>query len=157
VILTRNDKFVSRFLVRFSTTLLDSVTRLIFVGNCLVQKQLLALLHDVIVLKGRRKILMQYLANEQYILSYMSLIKNNAKNRKSIALAAWHIFKLFVNEPKNDAVRSVLMENRHEIQPILLSLRNCNCEVRDPSFDLELKKVLKGLDECAEAKMMKHA
>ena len=115
----------------------DAMTQLLTSPNYVTKRQSVKLLGELLVDRANYTVMMQYVSDEQNLKLVMNLLRDRSRN---IQLEAFHIFKVFVANPKKThAVESILRRNRDRLLAFLSDFHN---EREDESFVDEKQYVM---------------
>jgi len=99
----------------------DSFHNLLEFQNYVVQRQILRLLHKMLMHKSFPDVMLRYVAKEQFLQIHMNLLLHNSK---AMQLAAFHIFKFFAAIPgKSYRVQQILYRNKKKLLGLLGSFQ----------------------------------
>jgi calcium binding protein 39 len=75
--------------------------------------QSLKLLHDILLEKRNVHVMFQYVKSKRHLMLVMNLLRSSSK---SIQYEAFHVFKVFVANPKKPReIRGILIGNREKL------------------------------------------
>jgi len=117
-----------------------------------IRRQALRLLGDVLLDRGFREVMLAYIAEDRFLQIHMNAMRDSSR---AIHLGAFHIFKVFVANPRKVyKVHSILHRNRSRLVKLLLVISDGR--KGDTNLTEDLGAVI-GLLEALEAPPMKRA
>lgn len=138
-LLTRHDSVVCEYLDTHYDKFVGLYERLLLSSNYVTRRQSLKLLADILLEKPNA-IMMQYISEVRNLRTMMTLLKDTSKN---IQTSAFHLFKVFVANPKKPlAIVKVLIQNREKL---LIFLENFHLDKEDKQFEEEKELLIKEL------------
>ena len=113
LLLTRNKKLVPQYLDKNYVRFFASFNKLIQSDNYVTQRQFLNLLSELLLEKTNFSIMIRYISEKENLKIAMTLLKNDSN---AIAHEAFHIFKVFVANPKKARdIHIVLWKNKDKL------------------------------------------
>ncbi|KXN85887.1 Calcium-binding protein 39 [Leucoagaricus sp. SymC.cos] len=127
--LTRHKPMVAEYLDKNYDRFFSSFTTLILSSNYVTKRQSLKLLGEILLDRANFNVMTQYIANEANLKMMMNLLRDKSKN---IQFEAFHVFKVFVANPKKPPqIESILRRNKEKL---LVFLRNFHNDKEDEQF-----------------------
>lgn len=145
LMLTRNSKDVAKFLETNHQAVFSKFNELLKSDNYVTKRQSLKLLGELLLCRDNFTVMMRYIADVENLKILMNLLRGA---HKAIQFEAFHVFKIFVANPrKSKQVLEILLRNKEKLIKFLDKFQN---EKDDESFMEEkaiLLKTLRKLDE----------
>ncbi|KAJ7244465.1 Mo25-like protein [Mycena rebaudengoi] len=130
--LTRHKPMVAEYLDKNYDRFFSSFTTLILSNNYVTKRQSLKLLGEILVDRGNFNVTTKYIANKANLKMMMNLLLDKSKN---IQLEAFHVFKVFVANPKKPPlIETILRGNKDKL---LAFLKNFHNDKEDEQFSDE--------------------
>lgn len=108
------DKNYDRFFASFKT--------LISSGNYVTKRQSLKLLGEILLDRANFNVMTRYIADEGNLKMMMNMLRDKSKN---IQFEAFHVFKVFVANPKKPPqIESILRRNKDKLLVFLKNFHN---------------------------------
>ncbi|EKM77538.1 hypothetical protein AGABI1DRAFT_115118 [Agaricus bisporus var. burnettii JB137-S8] len=127
--LTRHKPMVAEYLDRNYDRFFSSFTTLILSTNYVTKRQSLKLLGEILLDRANFSVMTRYIANEANLKMMMNLLRDKSKN---IQFEAFHVFKVFVANPKKPPqIEGILRRNKEKL---LVFLRNFHNDKDDEQF-----------------------
>jgi len=127
--LTRHKPMVAEYLDKNYDRFFNSFTTLIMSNNYVTKRQSLKLLGEILLDRANFNVMTRYIANEANLKMMMNLLRDKSKN---IQFEAFHVFKVFVANPKKPPqIETILRRNREKL---LQFLRNFHNDKEDEQF-----------------------
>ncbi|KAA1472610.1 mo25 protein [Dentipellis sp. KUC8613] len=127
--LTRHKPMVAEYLDKNYDRFFNSFTMLILSNNYVTKRQSLKLLGEILLDRANFNVMTRYIANEANLKMMMNLLRDKSKN---IQFEAFHVFKVFVANPKKPPqIESILRRNRDKL---LVFLKNFHNDKDDEQF-----------------------
>lgn len=125
----------------------DLYHTLLAVDNYVTQRQALRLLGELLLNRSFANVMLEYVGNEQFLQIHMNLLRDSSK---TIQIESFHVFKIFVVNPrKPPRVRQILYRNRERLVRLLNTF--FAKKVEDESFTKDLKIVVETLEKLTPA------
>lgn len=141
-LLTRHKAVVAAYLVENYLTFLEHYRQLLESSNYVTRRQSVKLLGELLLDRANVKAMMLYVADVDNLKLMMNLLKDSSK---SIQFEAFHVFKVFVANPKKtQPVVDVLLNNREKLLKYLESFQNDRGTWGTPCFGSFLPACLSG-------------
>ncbi|KAF8717599.1 hypothetical protein AX14_012110 [Amanita brunnescens Koide BX004] len=130
--LTRHKPMVAEYLEKNYDRFFASFTTLIMSGNYVNKRQSLKLLGEILLDRANFNVMTQYIANESNLKMMMNLLRDKSKN---IQFEAFHVFKVFVANPKKPPqIEAILRRNKEKL---LIFLKGFHNDKDDEQFNDE--------------------
>ncbi|THU93326.1 Mo25-like protein [Dendrothele bispora CBS 962.96] len=130
--LTRHKPMVADYLDKNYDRFFSSYTTLILSENYVTKRQSLKLLGEILLDRANFNVMTRYIANEANLKMMMNLLRNKSKN---IQFEAFHVFKVFVANPKKPPqIENILRRNKDKL---LVFLQNFHNDKEDEQFSDE--------------------
>jgi len=127
--LTRHKPMVAEFLDKNYDRFFTSFTTLILSNNYVTKRQSLKLLGEILLDRANFNVMTKYIANEANLKMMMNLLRDKSKN---IQFEAFHVFKVFVANPKKPPqIETILRRNKDKL---LTFLKNFHNDKEDEQF-----------------------
>jgi len=144
LLLTRNKKLVPAYLNAHYTEFFAGFNRLIQSDNYVTKRQFLNLLSELLLEKSNFALMIRYIAEKENLKIAMTLLKSDSH---AISHEAFHIFKVFVANPKKARdIHIVLWKNKEKLINFLEGFLPEKAK-EDEAFAEEKKIVIKHLRE----------
>merc|ERR1740123_1790107 len=144
LLLTRNKKLVPAYLSAHYTAFFAGFNRLIQSDNYVTKRQFLNLLSELLLEKSNFALMIRYIAEKENLKIAMTLLKSDSN---AISHEAFHIFKVFVANPKKARdIHIVLWKNKDKLIQFLNNFLPEKAK-EDEAFAEEKKIVIKHLQE----------
>merc|ERR1712187_147722 len=143
LLLTRNQKLVPKYLETNYDKFFGQFNKLIQSDNYVTQRQFLNLLSELLLEKTNFNLMIAYIAQKENLKIAMTLLKNESN---AISHEAFHIFKVFVANPKKERdIHIVLWKNKEKLITFLTNFLPEKAK-EDEAFAEEKKIVIKHLE-----------
>ncbi|KAF8625340.1 hypothetical protein AX17_006882 [Amanita inopinata Kibby_2008] len=120
--LTRHKPMVAEYLDKNYDRFFASFTTLILSNNYVTKRQSLKLLGEILLDRANFNVMTRYIANEANLKMMMNLLRDKSKN---IQFEAFHVFKVFVANPKKPLqIETILRRNKEKLLIFLKSFHN---------------------------------
>ncbi|KAI3614323.1 mo25 protein [Moniliophthora roreri] len=130
--LTRHKPMVAEYLDQNYDRFFSSYTTLILSDNYVTKRQSLKLLGEILLDRANFNVMTRYIANEANLKMMMNLLRDKSKN---IQFEAFHVFKVFVANPKKPPqIETILRRNKDKL---LVFLKNFHNDKEDEQFSDE--------------------
>ncbi|KAM6495203.1 mo25 protein [Amanita muscaria] len=130
--LTRHKPMVAEYLEKNYDRFFASFTTLIMSSNYVTKRQSLKLLGEILLDRANFNVMTRYIANEANLKMMMNLLRSKSKN---IQFEAFHVFKVFVANPKKPLqIETILSRNKDKL---LVFLRGFHNDKDDEQFNDE--------------------
>lgn len=127
--LTRHKSMVAEYLDKNYDRFFSSFTTLILSANYVTKRQSLKLLGEILLDRANFNVMTRYIANEANLKMMMNLLRDKSKN---IQFEAFHVFKVFVANPKKPLqIENILQRNKEKL---LVFLQNFHNDKEDEQF-----------------------
>jgi len=144
LLLTRNKKLVPQYLEANYDQFFSGFNRLIQSDNYVTKRQFLNLLSELLLEKTNFNLMIRYIAQKENLKVAMTLLKSDSN---AISHEAFHIFKVFVANPKKARdIHIVLWKNKEKLVQFLTNFLPEKAK-EDEQFAEEKKIVIKHLQE----------
>lgn len=122
LLLTKHKKLIAKFLDQNFADFFTKYTQLLLLSDSYVTKRLgLKLLAELLLTRENFAIMMKFIEVTDYLKIVMSLLRGNTK---TIQIEAFHVFKIFVANPrKSDPIKSILYRNRPKLVEFLTNFQ----------------------------------
>ncbi|PKI85631.1 Hym1p [Malassezia vespertilionis] len=115
--LVRHKAMTAEYLEQEYTRFFEMYTQLPASPNYVTRRQSLKLLGELLVARAHYTIMIRFVSDEQNLKLIMNLLRDKSKN---IQFEAFHVFKVFVANPKKTAaVEGILRQNRSRLLAFL--------------------------------------
>ncbi|KAJ3866513.1 Mo25-like protein [Lentinula novae-zelandiae] len=130
--LTRHKPMVADYLDKNYDRFFSSYTTLILSENYVTKRQSLKLLGEILLDRANFNVMTRYISNEANLKMMMNLLRDKSKN---IQFEAFHVFKVFVANPKKPVqIENILRRNKDKL---LVFLKNFHNDKEDEQFSDE--------------------
>lgn len=120
--LTRHKPMVADYLDKNYDRFFVSFTTLILSNNYVTKRQSLKLLGEILLDRANFNVMTRYIANESNLKMMMNLLRDRSKN---IQFEAFHVFKVFVANPKKPPqIENILRRNKDKLLVFLKGFHN---------------------------------
>ncbi|KAL9709452.1 Hym1p [Leucoagaricus gongylophorus] len=120
--LTRHKSMVAEYLDKNYDRFFSSFTTLILSANYVTKRQSLKLLGEILLDRANFNVMTRYIANEANLKMMMNLLRDKSKN---IQFEAFHVFKVFVANPKKPLqIENILQRNKEKLLVFLQNFHN---------------------------------
>ncbi|KAJ3576812.1 hypothetical protein NP233_g168 [Leucocoprinus birnbaumii] len=120
--LTRHKPMVAEYLDKNYDRFFSSFTTLILSNNYVTKRQSLKLLGEILLDRANFNVMTRYIANEANLKMMMNLLRDKSKN---IQFEAFHVFKVFVANPKKPPqIEGILRRNKDKLLVFLRNFHN---------------------------------
>ncbi|KAI0794978.1 Mo25-like protein [Abortiporus biennis] len=120
--LTRHKGMVAEYLDKNYDRFFSSFTTLIMSANYVTKRQSLKLLGEILLDRANFNVMTKYIANEANLKMMMNLLRDKSKN---IQFEAFHVFKVFVANPKKPPqIENILRRNKEKLLQFLQNFHN---------------------------------
>jgi len=120
--LTRHKPMVAEYLEKNYDRFFGMYSTLINSTNYVTKRQSLKLLGEILLDRANFNVMTRYIANEANLKLIMNLLKDKSKN---IQFEAFHVFKVFVANPKKPPqIEAILRRNKDKLLNFLKSFHN---------------------------------
>jgi len=120
--LTRHKTMVAEYLDKNYERFFSSFTTLILSNNYVTKRQSLKLLGEILLDRANFNVMTRYIASEANLKMMMNLLRDKSKN---IQFEAFHVFKVFVANPKKPPqIESILRRNKDKLLSFLKNFHN---------------------------------
>ncbi|KNZ50823.1 calcium binding protein 39 [Puccinia sorghi] len=120
--LTRHKGMVATYLEDHYDKFFAMYTNLIQSSNYVTKRQSIKLLGEILLDRSNYNVMNQYISNEDNLKIMMNLLKDKSKN---IQFEAFHVFKVFVANPRKPApIESILKRNKEKLIEFLRKFHN---------------------------------
>ncbi|GAA5868393.1 hypothetical protein JCM8547_002178 [Rhodosporidiobolus lusitaniae] len=139
--LTRHKPMVAEYLDENYDHFFSHYSLLVQSSNYVTKRQSLKLLGEILLDRTNFKVMTRYIANEENLKVMMNLLKDRSKN---IQFEAFHVFKVFVANPKKPPqIEAILRRNKDKL---LAFLRNFHNDRDDEQFNDEKAFLLQQIE-----------
>lgn len=120
--LTRHKPMVAEYLDKNYDRFFNSFTTLILSSNYVTKRQSLKLLGEILLDRANFSVMTRYIANDANLKMMMNLLRDKSKN---IQFEAFHVFKVFVANPKKPPqIEAILRRNKEKLLGFLKNFHN---------------------------------
>lgn len=120
--LTRHKTMVAEYLDKNYDRFFNSFTTLIMSNNYVTKRQSLKLLGEILLDRANFTVMTRYIASEANLKMMMNLLRDKSKN---IQFEAFHVFKVFVANPKKPPqIETILRRNKDKLLAFLKTFHN---------------------------------
>ncbi|GAA5964291.1 hypothetical protein JCM8115_006058 [Rhodotorula mucilaginosa] len=120
--LTRHKPMVAEYLDENYDRFFSQYSLLVQSSNYVTKRQSLKLLGEILLDRTNFKVMTRYIANEENLKVMMNLLKDRSKN---IQFEAFHVFKIFVANPKKPPqIEAILRRNKDKLVAFLRNFHN---------------------------------
>ena len=120
--LTRHKPMVAEFLDKNYDRFFTSFKTLISSSNYVTKRQSLKLLGEILLDRANFSVMTRYIADEGNLKMMMNMLRNKSKN---IQFEAFHVFKVFVANPKKPPqIETILKRNKDKLLVFLKNFHN---------------------------------
>jgi len=120
--LTRHKNMVADYLDKNYDRFFSSFTTLILSTNYVTKRQSLKLLGEILLDRANFSVMTRYIANEANLKMMMNLLRDKSRN---IQFEAFHVFKVFVANPKKPPqIETILRRNKEKLLAFLQNFHN---------------------------------
>ncbi|GLB40983.1 putative mo25 protein [Lyophyllum shimeji] len=120
--LTRHKPMVADYLDKNYDRFFSSFTTLILSNNYVTKRQSLKLLGEILLDRANFNVMTRYIASESNLKMMMNLLRSKSKN---IQFEAFHVFKVFVANPKKPPqIEAILRRNQEKLLVFLKDFHN---------------------------------
>ncbi|GAA6063572.1 hypothetical protein JCM10212_003151 [Sporobolomyces blumeae] len=139
--LTRHKPMVAEYLDENYERFFSHYSLLVQSSNYVTKRQSLKLLGEILLDRTNFKVMTRYIANEENLKVMMNLLKDRSKN---IQFEAFHVFKVFVANPKKPPqIEAILRRNKDKL---IAFLRNFHTDRDDEQFNDEKAFLLQQIE-----------
>ncbi|KAI6121120.1 mo25 protein [Pisolithus sp. B1] len=130
--LTRHKPMVAEYLDKNYDRFFNSYTTLILSNNYVTKRQSLKLLGEILLDRANFNVMTRYIAQDANLKMMMNMLRDKSKN---IQFEAFHVFKVFVANPKKPPqIETILRRNKEKL---LVFLKNFHNDKEDEQFSDE--------------------
>ncbi|VDC03188.1 unnamed protein product [Peniophora sp. CBMAI 1063] len=120
--ITRHKPMVAEYLDKNYDRFFESYTALIKSSNYVTKRQSLKLVGEILLDRANFAVMTRYIANDDNLKMMMNLLRDKSKN---IQFEAFHVFKVFVANPKKPPqIESILRRNKEKLLVFLKDFHN---------------------------------
>ncbi|KIK94819.1 hypothetical protein PAXRUDRAFT_827616 [Paxillus rubicundulus Ve08.2h10] len=120
--LTRHKAMVAEYLDKNYDRFFASFTTLILSNNYVTKRQSLKLLGEILLDRANFSVMTRYIAQEANLKMMMNMLRDKSKN---IQFEAFHVFKVFVANPKKPPqIEAILRRNKEKLLTFLKGFHN---------------------------------
>ncbi|TCD69324.1 hypothetical protein EIP91_008080 [Steccherinum ochraceum] len=120
--LTRHKPMVAEYLDKNYDRFFATFTTLIMSANYVTKRQSLKLLGEILLDRANFNVMTRYIANEANLKMMMNMLRDSSKN---IQFEAFHVFKVFVANPKKPPqIEAILRRNKEKLLAFLKTFHN---------------------------------
>jgi calcium binding protein 39 len=113
---------VAEYLDKNYDRFFNSFTTLIMSTNYVTKRQSLKLLGEILLDRANFSVMTRYIANDANLKMMMNLLRDRSKN---IQFEAFHVFKVFVANPKKPPqIEAILRRNKDKLLVFLKDFHN---------------------------------
>ncbi len=117
VLLTKHKKIACKFLETNFDSFFANYSKLLSSDSYVTKRLALKLLAELLLSRENFTVMMKFINKPEHLKLIMNLLRGTTK---SIQLEAFHVFKIFVANPKKtDAIREILYRNRSKLMDFL--------------------------------------
>ncbi|KAI6004394.1 mo25 protein [Pisolithus orientalis] len=130
--LTRHKPMVAEYLEKNYDRFFNSYTTLILSNNYVTKRQSLKLLGEILLDRANFNVMTRYISQDANLKMMMNMLRDKSKN---IQFEAFHVFKVFVANPKKPPqIETILRRNKEKL---LVFLKNFHNDKEDEQFSDE--------------------
>ncbi|KAG0168185.1 Calcium-binding protein 39 [Apophysomyces sp. BC1034] len=145
-IMTKHKQMVSEFLDVHYDEFFEYYKRLLTSSNYVTKRQSLKLLGEILLDRSNFNVMTRYISNADNLKLMMNLLRDRSRN---IQFEAFHVFKVFVANPKKTKpVLDILLKNQEKLVSFLTNFHNDRQD--DEQFSDEKAFLLKQIQELKE-------
>ncbi|KAI5821170.1 Mo25-like protein [Pyronema omphalodes] len=116
-LLTKNKRLVAGFLAERHNEFFARYNTLLVSSNYVTKRQSIKLLGEILLDRANYNVMLAYVDAPEHLKLTMNLLRDKSKN---IQYEAFHVFKVFVANPKKSrAVQDILLKNRERLLDFL--------------------------------------
>jgi len=142
-LLTKNKPPVAEFLEKNYDKFFTHYTTLLNSSNYVTKRQSLKLLGELLLDRSNFNVMTRYIENAENLKLMMNLLRDKSRN---IQFEAFHVFKVFVANPKKSkAVADILQKNKEKLLAFLSNFHNDRTD--DEQFNDEKAFLLKQIQD----------
>ncbi|PWN50429.1 Mo25-like protein [Violaceomyces palustris] len=146
--LTRHKAMVAEYLEAHYDRFFEMYTTLLLSPNYVTKRQSLKLLGEILLDRTNFNVMTRYISSEENLKMMMNLLRDRSKN---IQFEAFHVFKVFVANPKKPPViENILRRNRERLVQFLSNFHN---DKDDEQFVDEKQYVLQIIESTGKPKV----
>ena len=120
--MTRHKPMVAEFLDKNYDRFFTSFKTLIASSNYVTKRQSLKLLGEILLDRANFNVMTRYIADEGNLKMMMNMLRDKSKN---IQFEAFHVFKVFVANPKKPPqIETILKRNKDKLLVFLKNFHN---------------------------------
>ncbi|GJJ12476.1 hypothetical protein Clacol_006718 [Clathrus columnatus] len=120
--LTRHKPMVAEYLEKNYERFFNSYTSLLLSTNYVTKRQSLKLLGEILLDRANFNVMTRYIGNEANLKMMMNLLRDKSRN---IQFEAFHVFKVFVANPKKPpSIENILRKNKEKLLVFLKGFHN---------------------------------
>jgi calcium binding protein 39 len=120
--LTRHKPMVAEYLDKNYDRFFASFTTLLLSNNYVTKRQSLKLLGEILLDRANFSVMTRYIAQESNLKMMMNMLRDKSKN---IQFEAFHVFKVFVANPKKPPqIETILRRNKEKLLTFLRTFHN---------------------------------
>mmetsp|Transcript_9706 Transcript_9706/g.14630 ORF Transcript_9706/g.14630 Transcript_9706/m.14630 type:complete len:419 (+) Transcript_9706:219-1475(+) len=135
----RNKQIASEFLEEKYEEVFEKYEMLLKSSNYVTRRRSLKLLGEILLDRSNFNIMMRYISSERNLQQVMNLLRDKSPN---IQFEAFHVFKVFVANPKKPAlIRNILFKNQQKLCEFLTNFHQ-DKEEEDSQFSDEKKLII---------------
>jgi len=140
-VLTRHKDLIAQYLEKNYDAFFDKYQGLLTEGNYVTRRQSLKLLSELLLDRSNFNVMTRYISDENNLKLMMTLLRDKSKN---IQFEAFHVFKVFVANPKKaDAILKILVLNKTRLLQFLDGFHN---EKEDEQFADEKQFLMRQIE-----------
>uniref|UniRef100_K3WY23 Mo25-like protein n=1 Tax=Globisporangium ultimum (strain ATCC 200006 / CBS 805.95 / DAOM BR144) TaxID=431595 RepID=K3WY23_GLOUD len=140
-LLTRHKNLSAQFFTSHFDQVFTKYNSLLNSENYVTRRQSLKLLGEILLDRSNFDIMMKYIGEKENLKMMMNLLRDTSAN---IQFEAFHVFKVFVANPKKpDAISQILLNNRDKLVAYLKNFQNSK---EDPQFIEEKALLIRTLE-----------
>nr|CCA14237.1 calciumbinding protein putative [Albugo laibachii Nc14] len=137
----RHKELASQFFTAHYDQVFGKYDRLLISENYVTRRQSLKLLGEILLDRSNFDVMMKYIGEKEHLKLMMNLLRDTSAN---IQFEAFHVFKVFVANPKKpDTIAQILSNNRDKL---IAYLRNFQNTKEDPQFVEEKALLIRTLE-----------
>lgn len=150
-LLTRNKVVASEFLKNKFETVFEKYNILLKSSNYVTRRQSLKLLGELLLDRANFQVMMRYIQDKENLKMMMNLLRDKSPN---IQYEAFHVFKVFVANPKKPAeVTKILVNNKTKLIAYLENFHNDRAD-EDQQFKDEKSLLISTLSQLDDTFVM---
>lgn len=141
---TRHKELTSQFFAANFDDVFSKYNKLVVSENYVTRRQSLKLLGEILLDRSNFDIMMRYIGEKENLKMIMNLLRDTSAN---IQIDAFHVFKVFVANPKKpENISQILLNNRDKLIAYLKNFQNSKDDSQFMEEKALLIRTLEGLE-----------